>query len=392
MNEDWIKTLEYRPEVPVEAQAPNPENPTSTLELRRLTLRTTKILQKRPDPPREVISTSGKLSWKPPQALRGEPKVTHYNIYANHEFNRVRQVPADQLFIEDNLNADQVYVSAWNETNRLESIKVRVAWSPGSGGGGGIVVVGDPEDGDVPIWDEADNRWEAGPPPSGGGSVTTIPFRVKGTELCRVVPADVYTPPTAWSYVQNQMSTVDNTKSVTFISPNTAGNLIVVAVRYGANPGSLSDSNGNMYQQVLLNADTVGFTACWIAPNCAGGPNTLTLSNRAAVWALIEYSGIKTVSPLDGSQVNGPGMTITATESAELLLAVAGNGGQASQPTQVGSDYFPRAAWMGTYGGTPQGLAVYERRATTPAVYTISFNFMVPSGSQGVLMGLKVGA
>jgi len=137
MNDEWIKTLEYRPETPVEAQAPNPENPTSNLALRRMTLRTTKILHKRPDPPREVLSKNGRLSWKPPKDVRGEPKVTHYNIYQNNELNRVRQVPSDQLFLEDNLEADRVYVSAWNDTMQIESIKVLVLWEGGSGGGGG---------------------------------------------------------------------------------------------------------------------------------------------------------------------------------------------------------------------------------------------------------------
>jgi len=192
-----------------------------------------------------------------------------------------------------------------------------------------------------------------------------------------------------FAVVGTDLSGVDNTPSFTLFWSNVAGSLLLVAVRYGADPGTLSDSRGNTYTQVLNNHDSVGWTRCWIASNIAAGANTLTLSNKAAIWAVVEYSGVEAVSPIDGSQVNGPSMGITTTESTELLVVVAGNGGQASQPTQVGSDYTPRKAWMGTYGGTTQGLAVYDRTSGAPGGYSISMNFMSPSGSQGLLMGLR---
>lgn len=79
------------------------------------------LFQVTPDPPRDPQFANGTISWTAPQDSRS---VTHYRIYANDERNLVRQVPLDQLFLQDNLTAARVFISAFNAAGKKESSKV----------------------------------------------------------------------------------------------------------------------------------------------------------------------------------------------------------------------------------------------------------------------------
>lgn len=80
----------------------------------------------RPNQPRGIRFSGGVLQWEAPQ---DSEQVTHYRIYANTEANLVREVPVGQLFLNDNLTATQVFVSAFNRNSGLESIKVLLSSS-----------------------------------------------------------------------------------------------------------------------------------------------------------------------------------------------------------------------------------------------------------------------
>lgn len=197
----------------------------------------------------------------------------------------------------------------------------------------------------------------------------------------------------AITLVQSQISTVDNTPSVAFATPNTAGNCLVIATRYGADSGTVSDSQGNAYTQVLNDAQTGVYTKCWFAPNCIGGANTVILSNKAAVWILLEYSGVQSATPLD-TATNSQGsfgpipLSIATTVASDLLVLVGANSG--ATPTQTGS-YTARQGGGGTYGGTQHTLAAWDTIAGSAGSFSNTIN--VP-GLRGIgcLFALKAAA
>lgn len=107
-------------------------------KLTQSTRRSLVDIRKRPNPPRGLRFASGVLQWEAPV---NPQNVTHYRIYANVESNQVRQIPAGQLFLNDNLSADRVFVSAFNSASGFESIKVLLATAISGGGGGDTLEV-----------------------------------------------------------------------------------------------------------------------------------------------------------------------------------------------------------------------------------------------------------
>lgn len=87
-----------------------------------------------PDPPRGPQFAGGVLWWEPPKSMDG---VTHFRVYADNELNLVREVPAGQRFINDNLTATQVFITSYNAFSQLESTPVRmpIAVTPANAGG-----------------------------------------------------------------------------------------------------------------------------------------------------------------------------------------------------------------------------------------------------------------
>lgn len=194
------------------------------------------------------------------------------------------------------------------------------------------------------------------------------------------------------SLVQSRLSTVDNTASVAFTSDNTAGNCIIVAVQRGglSGVGTISDSQGNTYTHILNQASpSTGYTSVWVAANCAGGANTVTLSLGASIWIIAEYTDVSTTSAIDNSTVTAGGtMSLTTSQTSDLLIAVAGAEGSLAVPTQTGS-YGVVAATTATYGGTPQSLAMWQGLAGDPGTYsnTVSVGSSVPASCLIALRG-----
>lgn len=138
-----------------------------------------------------------------------------------------------------------------------------------------------------------------------------------------------------WDHVQSRGvdSGAGTSAALAFLSNNTAGNIIIVAARFGGtaqNPG-ISDSQGNTYVRQInrdpaYGADT--FTV-WYALNCAAGANTVTITNASSVtrrWVIHEYSANGETISFDQSN-NSEGTNeapnsgnVTTTAASELLF------------------------------------------------------------------------
>jgi hypothetical protein len=213
----------------------------------------------------------------------------------------------------------------------------------------------------VIIYDGANWQW------TGGGSGV-------GNTSSSVGASTTTGSTTPGSFVQSRLSQVDNTTSLAFTSANVAGNCIVVAVRYGADEGNVSDSRGNTYTLVQSWVDGNGYTKCWVAPNCAAGANTISLSGAAAQFFIGEIAGIVTSSPVDASaQVpvssTLTSVSVTTSQANDYLLLVAGGANLSAAPTQNGT-YTAIASGFGQYGGTYQNLGVWAAQATAAGVYS----------------------
>jgi hypothetical protein len=170
-------------------------------------------------------------------------------------------------------------------------------------------------------------------------------------------------------------------RSLSFSSPNTAGDLIVVFLYMtfldaGQGITSVTDSQANSYAGFTMPGPNNGLTAVYYAQSVLGGPNTVTVNvsqtiNHLGMW-LFEYQGIASANALDqeASQV-APSATqslstpyITTTQGNELLFvgfadSQGGGPGPGSGFTQEGIDgnYWAMveeqvAANSGAYRGT----------------------------------------
>src|ERR1700730_8762714 len=86
------------------------------------------------------------------------------------------------------------------------------------------------------------------------------------------------------AFVQARSSTFPATGrsvSLAFTSNNAAGSLIIVmAGGINSSGAGVTDTNGNTYYQIYLDAVTYGAgnaRGAWYAMNVAGGPNTVTV-------------------------------------------------------------------------------------------------------------------
>lgn len=135
-----------------------------------------------------------------------------------------------------------------------------------------------------------------------------------------------------------------------FASNNTAGDFIVIVVS-GSDTAvptiAVSDSAGNSYSSLTLSAPTTGGQSVAVrmfyAANILGGANsvTVTATNLGDIgFTAVEYSGVKTVSPLDteATPTNQQGFGATtatstafAPQSGSLIFA-----GYANETTDPG--------------------------------------------------------
>ena len=168
--------------------------------------------------------------------------------------------------------------------------------------------------------------------------------------------------------------TSGNSVSVTFPSPNTAGNLIVAYVVWD-NSGSvsLSDTSGNAYVGAIGPTKYSGdrtTAQIFYAKNIAGGTNTVkaTFATAITAWGILyihEYSGVDRISPL-GAAVAASGSSSSmnsgnlAVSTPNTLLFVGGESNRAI--TRAGSGYTVRS--MG-YGNITE-----DRIASTAGTYS----------------------
>jgi hypothetical protein len=131
-----------------------------------------------------------------------------------------------------------------------------------------------------------------------------------------------------------------NAPTLAYASNNTAGNLLILAARLSSTGQTLAitDSQSNTWTQAATQVQTTdGHTAyLWYAANCAGGANTVTITQSGSGtnsnnYVIAEYSGAAAASPLDKTAsaqtnttaVSTSGNTATTSGPSELMIGVA---------------------------------------------------------------------
>ena len=211
--------------------------------------------------------------------------------------------------------------------------------------------------------------------------------------------------------------------SVPFGSANTAGRLIVAAVRMSTSSQTVTvtDSAGNIYADAIAQSQTTDGHQVHIfyAKNVAGGANTVkatfSASNGHPWLAVYEFRGLSTTSPLDRTaHAQGSGSTATSGATAttvnanELVFAalglpasyagtVAAGSGYALQQQDTGSSRSAHEAAAvtstGSYAGTfglsvstnwSAAVATFVAAAATPPPSSPTITTTaLPSGTQG---------
>lgn len=182
--------------------------------------------------------------------------------------------------------------------------------------------------------------------------------------------------------------------SQAFVSPNTAGNTIVIAYSVhtaGSNP-TVSDSNGNSYTNyALASSGSVNFTGFYVATGIAAGSNTVTISTlgSSGVYILTEWTGLPTV---EASTAAGPVVTspapigpIATTGTNSMILLLGGTLSNSGLPTNSGS--WTSVNSGGGTGGLNQGVVLWSCQANLPSAYSNTVSgtgFIFPS-----MIGLK---
>jgi hypothetical protein len=127
--------------------------------------------------------------------------------------------------------------------------------------------------------------------------------------------------------------------NVPFTNPVSAGSLLLVTGQIHGNlgVGGVTDSLGNAYSP-LFTIGVSGVAKLWYAISLAGGPCTVTynlgaftVSTSATTGVALEYSGVTTGGPLDGSSQNSNFISaaalwttgsVTALGTKELMIGV----------------------------------------------------------------------
>jgi hypothetical protein len=169
--------------------------------------------------------------------------------------------------------------------------------------------------------------------------------------------------------------------AVSYLNPQTAGNLNLVAVGWGDTTSSISsitDTRGNTYTPAVGPTKGTGLQqSVYYAKNIVGGSNTVTVKfNQAAAYPdvrIVEYSGLDPTSPLDVTKAGtgtGPAAnsgSATTTSSNELIF---GAGTSAHHFTAAGSGFASRV--INIYGSIAEDEVVgssgsYSATATNSA-------------------------
>ena len=114
------------------------------------------------------------------------------------------------------------------------------------------------------------------------------------------------------------------TSTLSFASPNTAGNFIAVVIRGGLSNSQIftvKDSNSNIYKQAkqIGSSGSAVTSAIYYAENIAGGANTITVTMTVSGplrFAILEYSGVATSNSLDA----GVAASATSTSPCDTVV------------------------------------------------------------------------
>ena len=166
-----------------------------------------------------------------------------------------------------------------------------------------------------------------------------------------------------------QSTVAHGATSVSFASPVTSGNLVVVGITaYGQTlaANNFTDNKGNTYTKAVESINGSDHAAIYYAKNVTGGSSFQVSSIADGTIAIHEYSGVasstipldKTISSTGTSNAPSSGSVTTAT-SSELYFGLAWSQGQGDTWT-AGSGY--------TLRQTETDNNTYERLATEDAV------------------------
>ena len=175
--------------------------------------------------------------------------------------------------------------------------------------------------------------------------------------------------------------TNQSTVSVAYTSAQTAGNTNILAIGWNnatSNITSVTDSAGNVYQQVVPTARGSGLSqAIYYAPNikaAAAGTNTVTVTFNASTPFVdiraLEYSGLDPVNPFNvGTSASGTGTsansgTVTTTAANALIFGAGMTTGSFSA---AGTNFVSRIIT------TPDADIAEDRFVTTTGAMVLEF-------------------
>jgi hypothetical protein len=181
--------------------------------------------------------------------------------------------------------------------------------------------------------------------------------------------------------------------TVAFKAANAAGNWIGVAIYGGqgtAHTFTVTDTNGNVYQHALTQANTIGDATMGIyyAENIKAGKNTIKIQPDHPGYlrvVALEYSGVATTHSLDvTSSAENTGLpnsgTVTTTADGDLLLGVEITGDANSVSAGAGYKIEDQVPGL---PGTKLSVEDQIQKSAGPAAATIT-----SSNNWGWAMGL----
>lgn len=198
------------------------------------------------------------------------------------------------------------------------------------------------------------------------------------------------------------------TLSSTFPANNLAGSCLIVDVMFqenfsGAGSLSISDSAGNTWILAGTTHEACGIAliATWYALNCAGGPNTVTVSYSSSTThpgmaiAIHEYAAVATASAFDTDAYGEANDTSTTPIPLSLTTTVAGDLLHLSTSCRNGSNPLGNSGgWTARETNNAGSLSIVTFDALAGAAGSYSNGVTLLSGNtgiciQGYLLALK---
>src|SRR5216684_3003921 len=206
------------------------------------------------------------------------------------------------------------------------------------------------------------------------------------------------------STIQSSNSSV----AVSYLNPQTAGNLNIAVVGWGDTTYSISsinDTQGNTYSRAVGPTSGTGLQqSIYYAKNIIGGSNEVTVTfNHAAAYPdvrILEYKGLSTTSPLDvtaaetgtgtaansGSGTTSGGTAVTITGTGFLTGATLKLGGTTATNVTVTSSSTMTATTAAHTAGTVDVVATN----TDSQSGTLSSGYTYTSSSNGAVRFVQV--